>query len=663
MRNRKASTGAGQGQGVWPVLLLLLAAVVVPTACVLWFMSEAVRNERLAVRQKLADVYRPDLVTAADALAAHWEARAGALSEVEAERSPAQVFAQLVTGGVCDSAVVCDASGAVLYPAEASAPVRDLLEDTEEWAEASRIEHELPDPAAAAALFGQIGDEATDAALAARAFQAQARCLVRAGLNENALEVLTVTLAAEKYRDATDVCGRAIVPNAQLLALELMREPTDPGYLATLEALVEWLNDYGAPLLPSSQRRFIMRRLRELAPDCPAFPTLAAEELAAQYLAMEPPPPASSYLGRAPLPGVWRLPSDQNTVIALFGEDRLLNDMQSLIEANVSLPDVTVTVLPPGAEPERDPFLAVPAGQRLPDWRVALYLEGVNPFDVAADQQIAAYLWTGVLVVIVISIIALLVGRYLLRQIKFTRLKNDFIATVSHELKTPLSSMRVLVDTLLEGNYRDQQQAREYLELVARENVRLSRLIDNFLTFSRMERNKQAFEFTEVAPAEIVNAAAEVVRGRFESQGCRFDVEVADGLPGVTGDRDALVTVLLNLLDNAYKYSRNARHIALRAYASNGCVCLEVQDDGMGMSRRAVRKAFDRFYQVDTSLSRGAGGCGLGLSIVKFIVDAHGGAIEIKSQPGKGSTFAVRLPVAGMLTSGNQHGQRRSDDT
>jgi signal transduction histidine kinase len=226
------------------------------------------------------------------------------------------------------------------------------------------------------------------------------------------------------------------------------------------------------------------------------------------------------------------------------------------------------------------------------------------------------------------------------------RLKNDFIATVTHELKTPLASMRVLVDTLLEGNYRDQNQVAEYLHLVSRENERLTRLIDNFLSFSRMERNKRAFEFRPVEPADLIDSAAEVVRDRFEAQGCRFDVQVEPELPPLSGDHDALVTVLLNLLDNAYKYSGDEKEISLRAYGRDGRVCLEVEDNGPGMPRRAARKVFDRFYQVDTSLSRETGGCGLGLSIVKFIVDAHGGTIEVDTAPGEGSTFTVRLPAA-----------------
>ena len=231
------------------------------------------------------------------------------------------------------------------------------------------------------------------------------------------------------------------------------------------------------------------------------------------------------------------------------------------------------------------------------------------------------------------------------RQVKLNRLKNDFIATVTHELKTPLASMRVLVDTLLEGHYRDQQQVTEYLQLISRENGRLSRLIDNFLTFSRMERNKQAFRIRRTRPEAIAQTAAEAVKTKFDQASCHFETEISDGLPEVMADADAMVTVLVNLLDNACKYSHEDRRITLRITGENGAVCFAVSDNGVGIPRRAAKRIFKRFYQVDRSLARRAEGCGLGLSIAKFIVDAHGGSIDVESKPGQGSTFSVKLPA------------------
>ncbi len=646
----------GGSGGLWPILLLLLAVVLVPTACLLWFMSAAVRNERIAVRQKLSDAYLPQFEATARRVNEHWQRKAAGLSDAAAGAPPAQAFGRLVLDGVCDSAVIYDLSGILRYPRNAEHGVGGPEPDTRRWAAARNLEFARADLAGAAAAYAGIARDSEDANIAARALQAQARCLTRAGQTEAAIEVLAgpaadpsaESLADLAYRDARDPQGRLIVPSAQLMALELMGDPAHPRHAETLERLVARLADYAEPALPPGQRRFLMRRLEEIVPDQPLPLAVAAEDLAAEYLATGPARPAFASLVRTSLDGLWALPSPDRTVVALLRQERIAAEVGSVVAAEMPLTEASVEVLVAGqgdAEPE--PFLLVSAGEYLPDWHLALHLAGPDPFSAATNRQIAAYLWTGFLVMAFTALIAAVVGRHLLRQLRLTRLKNDFIATVSHELKTPLSSTRVLVDTLLAGNYRNQEQAAEYLQLIARENERLSRLIDNFLSFSRMERDRRAFELTDLEPAEIVAAAADVVRSRFESHDCRFDVDTAPDLPAVAGDRDALITVVLNLLDNAYKYSDNDRRITLRTYAADGHVCFEVQDNGIGMSKRATRRVFDRFYQVDSSLARSAEGCGLGLSIVKFIVDAHGGTVEARSEPGKGSTFTVRLPATG----------------
>ena len=206
--------------------------------------------------------------------------------------------------------------------------------------------------------------------------------------------------------------------------------------------------------------------------------------------------------------------------------------------------------------------------------------------------------------------------------------------------------MRVLVDTLLEGNVRDQAQANEYLRLTVKENERLSRMIENFLTFSRMERNKMAFSIVDARPAAIASDALEAVKTKFAAHNCHLTVDIADDLPELQADHDAMVTVLVNLLDNACKYTTDDKRVMLRIYPDDGVVCFAVSDNGIGLARRHLRKIFDRFYQVDSSLTRKTEGCGLGLSIVKFVVDAHKGKIIVESKRGQGSTFTVRLPVS-----------------
>jgi signal transduction histidine kinase len=276
-----------------------------------------------------------------------------------------------------------------------------------------------------------------------------------------------------------------------------------------------------------------------------------------------------------------------------------------------------------------------------PEWQIAV----PRPDSTSAAQARAfPYLWVGFLAIAVVAVSSLIAGQALRRQWQIARLKTDLVAAVSHELKTPISSVRLLVDTLLEDEKPDATKTREYLELIARENLRLSRVIDNFLTFSRLERNRQKFEFGVTRPDAVVEGALESARERMEA--CHLEVRVADGLPAVRADEDALVTVLLNLLDNAWKYTPGEKRIGVRAYREKGRVVFAVEDNGIGIAARERKKIFRRFYQVDRRLARESGGCGLGLSIVEFIVRAHGGSIDVKSQPGRGSTFSVAIPEA-----------------
>ncbi|MFA5252795.1 MAG: HAMP domain-containing sensor histidine kinase, partial [Phycisphaerae bacterium] len=289
------------------------------------------------------------------------------------------------------------------------------------------------------------------------------------------------------------------------------------------------------------------------------------------------------------------------------------------------------------------PFVAAALGEDFPGWKIELMFKAGDVFEKAASRHVAVYVWTGVLVIVLILLAGGFAAQAVRKQIKLNKLKNDFIATVSHELKTPLASIRLLVDTLLEGNYKDQQQVTDYFHLVSKENERLTRLVDNFLSFSRMERNKQTFAMAWINPADIARDAAEAVKTKFNSGRCDFQTQIADNLPDVFADHDVMVTAVINLLDNSCKYSYDNKKIELKVFSEDNFVCFSVKDNGIGLNRRQIKKIFDRFYQADTSLSRRAEGTGLGLSIVKFIVDAHKGTISVDSEPGKGSTFTIRL--------------------
>ena len=294
-------------------------------------------------------------------------------------------------------------------------------------------------------------------------------------------------------------------------------------------------------------------------------------------------------------------------------------------------------MIPPGSRRQDE---AIAAGPMLPGWQVAFTLQNDQWLAEAARRRTTSYFAAGYLVIAALCITGLLLGHAFRRQMRLTRLKTDLVATVSHELKTPLASMRLLVDALLEDASPDPQKTHEYLQLISGENLRLTRLIENFLTFSRIERRRQTFEFVDTDPTRVVNAVALAMRERV-----RIETEVEPNLPSVYVDEDALVTVLLNLLDNAYKYTSAQKRISLRVCQDGDRVVFAVEDNGTGISPREQKRIFRKFYQVDRRLARDTGGCGLGLSIVDYIVRAHGGAIRVNSSLGNGSTFFVSLTV------------------
>ena len=279
-------------------------------------------------------------------------------------------------------------------------------------------------------------------------------------------------------------------------------------------------------------------------------------------------------------------------------------------------------------------------------WQVQLYLVDQSSVNDSVREQYHTYAWTAGAVAVGICIIAAGAGIAVNRQLRLHELKNTSVATVAHELRTPLASMRMLIDTLREGRYTSEQQVAEYLDLIASENLRLSRLTDNFLTLSRLERNEHAIHLAPSPAREVIEQAVNSMRAKLETPGCHFTYDVPTDLPAITADRDALALVIANLLDNAVKYTGDQKKIALHARDASGRVFISITDNGLGLSRAERKNIFQQFYQVDQKLSRSRGGCGLGLALVQHIVEAHGGRVDIESQLGRGSTFTVSIPIA-----------------
>lgn len=662
-----APVSSKRPQRQWVALLIL--AVLLPTASLLWFMQRVIENERLVVRQKLTALYQDKLVDAGSRTERALTNLATELDRLTADTAPYATFREVVLAKNLQGTVLWDQTGALVYPTRAS--VLGVARSSDHpLALAWDAEFAQQDYSAAVRFYEVWLDDA-DPAVAAAAATGKSRCLAKLQRLDEAIAACEV-VALQRVETVDSAAHQQALENARLLMLSLLqREGAEQArsrlFGPTVRALVEDLYDpVAGRFIPASRNLFVARKtlsiVRETSEDLGADLVQELETLtAAEALSIAV---AEQFEAPEDLPGgMIRLEADgtnvfglqratpQGTVLVLLSRERLQGLLSGYHDA-FDGSDCVYRILDadggfiagtPQAGGEPFTVARLPGGFK--GWDVQLFFQGSDVFERAAKRQVAVYLWSGFLVIVMILAMALFASRAVGRQVQLNRMKNDFIATVSHELKTPLASMRVLMDTLLEGRVNDQAQVTRYLQLAAKENERLSRMIDNFLSFSRMERNKNAFTMSDCVPAAIARDAVAAVQTKFEAQGCQFTVTVEDGLPEIEADHDALVTVLINLLDNACKYTGDQKTISLQVRHQTGGVDFVVADNGIGLSSKQVRKIFDRFYQVDNSLARRAEGCGLGLSIVNFIVKAHKGRVTVDSKPGQGSTFTVHLPL------------------
>jgi len=229
---------------------------------------------------------------------------------------------------------------------------------------------------------------------------------------------------------------------------------------------------------------------------------------------------------------------------------------------------------------------------------------------------------------------------------RLERVRQDFVANVSHEFKTPLTAIQGFAETLLAGALEDPRSNRRFLEIIREHAARLARLTDDLLKLARIEAGKLELQFSDVDLRDLVERCAETTRLKAARKRLELDLEVPAGLPAVHGDAMLLREVLQNLLDNAIQYTPEGGHIQVRATAGEREAVVTVADTGIGIPLAEQERIFERFYRVDAARSREAGGTGLGLSIAKHIVEAHQGRLWVESEIGHGSQFSFSVPLA-----------------
>ena len=233
------------------------------------------------------------------------------------------------------------------------------------------------------------------------------------------------------------------------------------------------------------------------------------------------------------------------------------------------------------------------------------------------------------------------------RELKLSRLKSDFVANVSHELKTPLALIRLFAETLELGRVPTEEKKQQYHRIINKESRRLTQLINNILDFSRIEAGRKEYRLVRTDLAAVVRDVVDAYRFPIEHQGFTLDLAVAEDLPEMETDPEALSQALINLLNNALKYSPERKTIAVSVRREGDRVLVSVADRGIGIPKAEQKRIFEKFYRVESSLVHATKGSGLGLALVQHITEAHGGRVEVTSAPGEGSTFTLSLPVRG----------------
>ncbi|MBI3812578.1 MAG: phosphate regulon sensor histidine kinase PhoR [Nitrospirae bacterium] len=233
---------------------------------------------------------------------------------------------------------------------------------------------------------------------------------------------------------------------------------------------------------------------------------------------------------------------------------------------------------------------------------------------------------------------------------RLERIRKDFVANVSHELRTPLTSIKGYIEALLDGAKDDPKKCAEFLGIIQKHADQLDALLSDLLQLSTIESGQYQWRRGPVSIGDLIGKAVHLLRPLAEKKGQAISVAPAEGVGPVIGDADKLTEVLINLIDNAIKYTPDGGRITVEVRPGESAVEIAISDTGIGISSKEIPRIFERFYRIDRARSRELGGTGLGLAIVKHIVEAHGGKVRVESRIGKGSRFVVSLPKKSSLS-------------
>ena len=279
-----------------------------------------------------------------------------------------------------------------------------------------------------------------------------------------------------------------------------------------------------------------------------------------------------------------------------------------------------------------------------PPWKIEFFSSGTAGSDVMNVKR-SYYSWTILTVLILLTFGTVLVVRTLTHEIEVLKIKSDFVSLVSHEFKTPITSIKVLIERLQQGKVKSFPKKKEYYSIISEDADKLNSMVRNILDFSKVEEGREEFVFQESDVAQMVKDEIENFKKVKIYAGIRIDLQIFPDIPRIDVDRESFFLALDNLLENAFKFSPERKEILVEVKRDAEYVRVDVKDKGMGIPSGEMDKIFDKFYQGKNAAQQSIRGTGLGLALIKHTVEAHGGKVLAESKVGQGSTFSLVFPV------------------
>jgi len=280
-----------------------------------------------------------------------------------------------------------------------------------------------------------------------------------------------------------------------------------------------------------------------------------------------------------------------------------------------------------------------------PPWFMEFYQQDPHLFETFINSRQGIYFYMFFLIAGILIFGLIFTIRAVNHELELAKMKSDFVSTVSHEFKSPLTSIRQLAEMLKAGRVPSDERRQRYYDVLVEQSERLSLLIDNILDFTKIEGDRKKFDFEMADIGTLLQEIVSTIQDRVRHKGFVIQVEIVKPLPSIKVDRAAITQAINNLIDNAIKYSGEAKKVFVRAFTENQYLIIAVKDFGVGIKKDEIDKVFERFYRGGDELTRTVKGSGLGLTLVKQIVESHHGNVHVESEPGRGSTFSIRLPL------------------